>query len=123
VYVNALVNGGLLDKKTQQLRLDSIQPVVPGKKNGVGYGLGIAQFAPGILGHDGQLPGYSSVMVYNLHTGDTIIIASNLAASPVDGENAAVLVAKAVIATLYGASDVPHGNPAAPATTPATSGN
>lgn len=123
VYVKALVNGGLLDKKTQKLRFDSIQPVVPGQTDGVGYGLGIAQFAPGILGHDGQLPGYSSFMVYNIHTGDTIIIASNLSASPVDGENAAVLVAKTVIATLYGASDVPHGNPAAPSTAAsATSG-
>ncbi|WP_092556059.1 serine hydrolase domain-containing protein [Herbiconiux ginsengi] len=113
-YVKALVGGGLLDDTTQKLRLDSIQPMVAGGSPDVGYGLGIAQFAPGILGHDGQLPGYSTFMVYNVNTGDTLIIGCNLSASPVDGENAAVVVAKSVIATLYGAGDVP-GDPAAPA--------
>jgi D-alanyl-D-alanine carboxypeptidase len=111
VYVKALVGGGLLDDATQTLRLDSIQPMAAGGPTGVGYGLGIAQFAPGILGHDGQLPGYSTFMVYNLKTRDTIIIGCNLSATPVDGENAAVVVAKAVIGTLYGASYVP-GDPA-----------
>ena len=118
VYVKALVGGGLLNKKTQKLRLDSIQPTVPGQTGGVGYGLGIAQFAPNILGHDGQIPGYSTFMVYNRKTHDTIIIGSNLAASPVTGEPAAVVVAKLIIATLYGPGTVP-GNPAAvPPTTP-----
>lgn len=115
VYVKALVVGGLLDAATQKVRLDSIQPTTAGKPAGVGYGLGIAQFAPGILGHDGQLPGYSTFMVYNLKTGDTIIIGCNLSASPIDGENAAVVLAKAVIGTLYGASAVPS-DPAAPST-------
>ncbi|MBP2386362.1 serine hydrolase domain-containing protein [Paeniglutamicibacter kerguelensis] len=114
VYVKALVTGGLLDAKTQKLRMDSIQPTVAGQPNGVGYGLGIAEFAPGILGHDGQLPGYSSFMVYNNDTDDTIIVGTNLAASPVDGQNAAVVLAKSIIATLYGAADVPGGNPATP---------
>ncbi len=122
VYVKALVHGGLLNAKTQKLRLDSIQPVVPGDPNGVGYGLGLAQFAPGILGHDGQIPGYSSFMAYNTNTGDTIIVGSNLAASPVDGETAAVVVAKTIIATMYGSAGISPGNPAAANTTaPATS--
>ena len=114
VYVKALVGGGLLDDDTQKMRLDSVQPTVAGQTGGVGYGLGIAQFAPGILGHDGQLPGYSTFMVYNIDTGDTIIVGANLSASPVDGETAAVVVAKTIIAALYGAADVPTGNPAAP---------
>lgn len=114
-YVKALVGGGLLDDATQKIRLASIQPMVAGGSTDVGYGLGLAQFAPGILGHDGQLPGYSTFMVYNIDTGDTIIIGCNLSATPVDGENAAVVVAKSVIATLYGAADVP-GDPAAPST-------
>lgn len=117
VYVKALVGGGLLDVDTQKLRLESVQPTVAGQPDGVGYGLGIAQFAPGILGHDGQLPGYSSFMVYNANTQDTIIVAANLSASPVDGETAAVVVAKTIIATLYGAAAVPSSNPAAPPTT------
>ncbi|CAN5327225.1 serine hydrolase domain-containing protein [soil metagenome] len=119
VYVKALVGGGLLDEKTQKLRLDSIQPTVPGQTGGVGYGLGLAQFAPEIIGHDGQLPGYSTFMVYNENTGDTIIVGANLSASPVDGETAAVVVAKSIIATLYGTASVPTGNPAAPPSTPA----
>lgn len=117
VYVKALVGGGLLDAETQKLRLASVQPTVAGQPDGVGYGLGIAQFAPGILGHDGQLPGYSSFMVYNANTQDTIIVAANLSASPVDGETAAVVVAKTIIATLYGAAAVPSSNPAAPPAT------
>ncbi len=112
-YVKALAAGGLLDKRLQRLRLHSIQPIVPGQPNGVGYGLGIAQFAPGIIGHDGQIPGYSSFMVYDTKTHDTIIIATNLAASPVSGQNAAVVVAQTIIGTLYGRSAVPKQNPAA----------
>ena len=110
-YVKALVGGGLLDKKIQKLRLDSIQPTVPGQTNCVGYGLGIAQFAPNILGHDGQVPGYSTFMAYNSKTHDTIIVGSNLSATPVTGEAAAVTVAKLIIGTLYGSSVA--GDPAA----------
>jgi D-alanyl-D-alanine carboxypeptidase len=102
VYVKALVGGGLLDKKMQQLRLNSIKPTDPGLPSGVGYGLGIAQFAPHILGHDGQIPGFSSFMAYDLKTHDTIVIGANLAASAVTGENAAVEVAKQIIGTLFG---------------------
>jgi D-alanyl-D-alanine carboxypeptidase len=117
VYVKALVGGGLLNAKTQKLRLDSIQPIVPGKPNSGGYGLGIVEFTPGIFGHDGQIPGYSSFMVYNIKTGDTIIIYTNLSASPVDGTNAAVVLGKIVITTLYGSAGVPTANPPAPNTT------
>ncbi len=95
-YVRALVGGGLLNRRTQRLRLDSLRPIRPGVR-GVEYGLGIAEFAPGIIGHDGQLPGFSSFMVYNARTRETIILAVNLSASPVDGENAAVAVAKGML--------------------------
>ena len=81
----------------------------PGQPDGVGYGLGIAQFAPDILGHDGQIPGYSTFMVYDIKTDDTIIIAANLSASPVTGENAAVELAKTILGTLYGNADRPRG--------------
>jgi D-alanyl-D-alanine carboxypeptidase len=106
-YVKAMVGGGLLDKQMQKVRLNSIRPVVPGQKSGVGYGLGIAQFAPNILGHDGQVPGFSSFMVYDIRTGDTVIISANLSASPVTGENAAVELGKVVLGTLYGNAIVP----------------
>jgi D-alanyl-D-alanine carboxypeptidase len=111
-YVKALVGGGLLDAKTQQLRLDSVQPTAQGEPSGVGYGLGLARFAPNLYGHDGQIPGYSTLMVYDPTQDNTIIIGTNLAASPVDGENAAVVLGKAVISTLYG-MPIPGGDPAA----------
>lgn len=100
-YVKALVGGGLLDQKLQKLRLDSIKPTVAGQPGSVGYGLGIARFAPNVYGHDGQIPGYSTLMVYDLKRAITIIIGTNLAASPVNGENAAVVLGKAIIKTLH----------------------
>lgn len=108
----------MLDDATQKVRLASIQPMVPGGPTGVGYGLGIVQFAPGIYGHDGQLPGFSSFMVHNIDTGDTIIIGCNLSASPVDGQNAAVVLAKSVMSTLYGASVLPPDPAGSPTSTP-----
>jgi len=112
-YAKALGTGkGLLSPKMQKVRLKSLRPVVPGDKSGVAYGIGLAQFAPGIVGHDGQVPGFSSFMAYDINTGDTIILSANLSASPVTGENAAVELAKVIIATLYGSGDVPGGNPA-----------
>jgi D-alanyl-D-alanine carboxypeptidase len=110
-YARALGTGkGLLSPRMQKVRLKSIRPLAPGAP--VGYGIGIAQFAPGIIGHDGQVPGFSSFMAYDSKTGDVIIIAVNLSASPVTGENAAVEVAKGVLATLYGSRVVPKSNPA-----------
>ncbi len=55
-YVEALVDGGLLDPATQKIRLDSLTPP-PGSPAGAAqYGLGIARFGP-LIGHDGQIPG------------------------------------------------------------------
>jgi D-alanyl-D-alanine carboxypeptidase len=102
VYVKALVGGGLLDKSLQKLRLDSVQPTVAGHAGSVAYGLGIARFAPNIYGHDGQIPGYSTLMVYDDKQDIAIVVGTNLSASPVDGENAAVVVGKAIIATIHG---------------------
>jgi D-alanyl-D-alanine carboxypeptidase len=114
-YAKALGTGkGLLSPRMQKIRMNSLRPIVPGDKSGVAYGIGLAQFAPGIVGHDGQVPGFSSFMAYNVNTGDTIILATNLSASPVTGENAAVELAKVIIGTLYGSADLPGGNPAAP---------
>jgi D-alanyl-D-alanine carboxypeptidase len=100
VYVKAMVGGGLLDAATQKLRLASVQPTVAGQESSVGYGLGIARFTTGVYGHDGQLPGYSTFMAYDLNQGITIVIGTNLSASPVNGENAASLLGKAVIGAL-----------------------
>src|SRR5205085_11815455 len=63
-YVKAMVGGKLLDEKTQKIRMDSFKPIVPGKSLPA-YGLGLAQFAPNVYGHDGQIPGFASFMVYD----------------------------------------------------------
>lgn len=104
VYAKALVGGGLLDEKTQKLRMDSIRPTNPDNPAAAGYGLGIARFGPALAGHDGQLPGYSSFMGYDAESDITIIIGVNLSASPVNGENASVVLAKAVMAEVYGST-------------------
>lgn len=110
-YVEAMVDGRLLDAEYQKTRLDSIQPLAPGSP--VGYGLGIARFTTNLYGHDGQLPGYSTFMARDAERGITIVLGTNLSASPVSGTNAAVVLAEVVIADLYGASAVPGGDPAA----------
>jgi D-alanyl-D-alanine carboxypeptidase len=119
-YVKVLVDGGLLDAATQKLRLDSVKPITAAGPLPA-YGLGIVEFAPNVFGHDGQIPGYSTFMVHDAKAGNTVIIGTNLAASPASGENAAVVLGKAVIAALYGASVVPGGDPAGAATSSAAS--
>ena len=110
-----MVGGGLLDDATQKIRMDSILPINPSTPDGPGYGIGIVRFAPNVFGHDGQIPGYSTFMVHDAVAQNTIIIGCNLAASPVEGgPNAATVLAKPVIAAMYGASVVP-GDPAAAA--------
>jgi D-alanyl-D-alanine carboxypeptidase len=116
-YVEGMVDGGLLDPATQKLRLDSIIPIDPSAKNSPGYGIGIAQFAPNVYGHDGQLPGYSTFMVRDPVAENTIIIGTNLAASPVNGANAATVVGLPVIGALYGDAVLPGGDPAGATTT------
>jgi len=105
-YVEAMVDGDLLGPEMQKVRMDSIREM----STGAGYGLGIAQFGP-MYGHDGQLPGFSTFMARDPKARTTLIIGTNLSASPVDGENAAVVVAKAVMGVLYGGS-VSAGDPA-----------
>ena len=45
-YAKALADGGLLDHRMQQTRIDSIQPVDPAAPATAGYGLGIVRSAP-----------------------------------------------------------------------------
>lgn len=120
-WVKALVSGNLLDPALQRQRLASVRPTVPGDAEGAGYGLGIVRFGPAVYGHDGQIPGFMSFMGHDPRTGDTIVVATNLATVP-GGEGSALVLAKAVLRTLYGADAVPGSDPAAqpaPAAKPA----
>jgi D-alanyl-D-alanine carboxypeptidase len=110
-YVKALVGGGLLDEPTQRIRLESIRPTDPADPSAAGYGLGIARFGPDVMGHDGQLPGFMAFMGHDPQAENTIIVATNLATTP-DGEGAALVLAKAIVFTLYGESPEPGRNSA-----------
>jgi D-alanyl-D-alanine carboxypeptidase len=114
------VGGGLLNPQMQKVRLDSIVPTNPGKPTAAGYGIGIARFGP-LIGHDGQIPGYSTVMVHDPKADNTVIILTNLAAVPATGEGSALQILKLVIPALYGsAAGVPTSDPAAVPGTPAS---
>lgn len=113
-YVEALVDGGLLDEQTQKIRMDSIQPTAPGAA-GAGYGLGIAQFDQ-LYGHDGQIPGFMTFMGHDPKTGLTIVIATNLATVP-NGEGSALAILKGIIPIFYPNAVVPGDPAAAPGAT------
>ncbi|WP_158545461.1 serine hydrolase domain-containing protein [Bremerella cremea] len=86
-YVEALVNGGLLDQAMQKERLASLKPTNPDLADSPEYGLGIVKLGP-MLGHDGSLPGYQSFMGHDPETGITLIVWTNLQTSPNGGETA-----------------------------------
>lgn len=86
-YVEALVNGGLLDAAMQKERLASLKPTNPDQPDGPQYGLGIVKLGP-MLGHDGSLPGYQSFMGHDPETGTTLIVWTNLQSAPNGGETA-----------------------------------
>jgi len=94
-YVKALVDGGLLSDRLQAERLASLKPTPEGKTR---YGWALAALGP-LLGHDGSLPGYQSVMGHDPKTGTTLIVLTNLQASP-DGRQTANVIAQALIGLL-----------------------
>ena len=103
-YTKALVAGGLLDAKTQQLRLDSIQPVDPSKSDGTGYGLGLAQIRPHLIGHTGKIAGYDAVTGYDPNTDLLVVILTNLNDTPAH-KDPAVQILNPVIDLFYGRSE------------------
>ena len=108
-YVEALVDGGLLDAQMQKTRMDSVQPTDPAMPNS-GYGLGIAKF-DALYGHDGQIPGFMTFMGHDPDSGLTIVIGTNLATVP-GGEGSALAVLKRLIPIFYPNAVIP-GDPAA----------
>ena len=98
-YVEALIGGGLLSTELQAVRLDSLQPVDADDPQSAQYGLALAQLGP-LLGHDGSLPGFQSVMGHDPATGLTMIVFTNLQAAP-DGAQTADLIAERLIPVLY----------------------
>jgi D-alanyl-D-alanine carboxypeptidase len=113
-YVEALVDGGLLDAATQKIRMDSIQPMNPANPT-TGYGLGIVRFDK-LYGHDGQIPGYMTFMGHDPESGLTIVIATNLATIP-NGEGSALAILKGILPTFYPNMVIPGDPAAAPGAT------
>lgn len=96
-WVKALVSGGLLDEKTQQLRMDSVVPTEgPGS---AGYGYGLAQMGP-MYGHIGEMPGYNSFMGYDPVNDVTFVLWGNLAPTA-DGNAPAARLAMSLIPFVY----------------------
>ncbi|MGW0173093.1 serine hydrolase domain-containing protein [Rhodococcus sp. NPDC003322] len=74
---HALFTGdGILDPATQQLRRDSIIHDIPPNTASTGYGIGIGD-RNGWWGHDGDIPGYNSVLFHNYDSDTTIIVLTN----------------------------------------------
>lgn len=97
-YVEALVGGGLLSEELQAERLASIAPTADDPA-APGYGWALATFGP-LVGHDGSLPGYQSVMGHDPETGTTVIVLTNLQNSP-DGLGTANEITKALGPILF----------------------
>lgn len=112
-YVEAMVDGGLLDPATQKIRMDSVEG--SGAGSTAGYGLGIAKFDK-LYGHDGQIPGYMTFMGHDPESGLTIVIATNLATIP-NGEGSALAILKGIIPIFYPNAVVPGDPAAAPGAT------
>lgn len=70
----ALAEGTLLTPEIQQARLETRS--VATDPMDVGYGLGVFT-VNGMIGHDGDTPGYGCVMQHDPQTGATIVVVSN----------------------------------------------
>ena len=100
-WVEALTGGELLSADLQAERMASIQPI-PGAPDatGWGYGLGIAKLH-GLLGHNGELPGFNSFMGVDPERELTVVMWANLAPGA-DGKGPADQLASVVVPMLLG---------------------
>ena len=76
VWLPALVAGESLSPDLATQRLEWV-PVDPDHPEYGGYGLGIADLG-GLIGHNGAVPGYSSLAVLEPETGFSIVVLTNL---------------------------------------------
>ena len=81
IWAKALATGTLLSPAMQRQRLTFVPFTIDGQPlfwlgHRVGYGLGIIDFA-GMIGHAGDLPGYSSFVGYDPQKHATIVVLAN----------------------------------------------
>jgi D-alanyl-D-alanine carboxypeptidase len=74
MFIRAVARGSLLSERLHREQLD-LQPV---GSDDLAYGLGIASYRQ-LVGHEGNLPGYSSYIGQDLNTGLTIAVLANCA--------------------------------------------
>ncbi|HEY1282201.1 MAG TPA: serine hydrolase domain-containing protein [Acidimicrobiales bacterium] len=99
VYAEALADGRLLDGPVQQERLASVKPMNPDEPSSPGYGLALASFGP-MLGHAGALPGFQAFMAHDPQRHLTVVVLTNLQASP-SGVDTANTIARGLVDILY----------------------
>lgn len=88
-WAKVLATGELLTPATQAERL-KVSPALPG----AGYGLGIFNVS-GWIGHNGSLPGYQSLTVYDPKTQATLVVLLNTDISA-EGEEPSTLFGQAI---------------------------
>jgi len=98
-WVEALVDGKLLNADLQARRLASVLPIDPSNPNTASYGWAIAKFG-NLFGHTGELPGYNSFMGRDPRNRVTLVVWANLAPT-VDGRDPATTIARELIGLLY----------------------
>jgi D-alanyl-D-alanine carboxypeptidase len=98
IWAKVDATGALLSPETQKERLSWVSPP-PGPD--AQYGLAIAEFPGGLIGHDGQLPGFNSFVGHNPETGATIVVVTNVYSAP-DGSSPATVITKPIIEELVG---------------------
>jgi D-alanyl-D-alanine carboxypeptidase len=98
IWAKADATGALLSSEAQKERLTWVSPP---PSPGAQYGLAIAEFPGGLIGHDGQLPGFNSFVAHNPETGATIVVFTNVFSAP-DGSQPANEITKAIVQELSG---------------------
>jgi D-alanyl-D-alanine carboxypeptidase len=96
IWAKADATGVLLSPEAQKERLSWVSPP-PSPE--VQYGLAIAEFPGGFIGHDGQLPGFNSFVGYNPETGATIVVVTNVYSAP-DGSQPANEITRTIVQEL-----------------------
>jgi D-alanyl-D-alanine carboxypeptidase len=94
-----ICDGSLLNRRWQRRRLDSIRSVDPSNPHASGYGLAIAKRGA-VYGHGGSIPGFQSFIGYDPARKLTLVVWTNLKASP-RGLPCAQTIAERLLGRLY----------------------
>ncbi|MEM5439957.1 serine hydrolase domain-containing protein [Paraburkholderia diazotrophica] len=103
-FVQRMVGGGYLSADLQAKRLSTCTQLTPGDPNSPGYCLGIAKFGT-FYGHNGQINGFNTFMVYDPTTNTTVVTWATTADTP-DGRAPADAIAGIVIKELGKSAEI-----------------